>query len=162
VVVSGYSLLIIPFYRSSPLKTSPLVGQDERGSLPRGDYYVYKQLYVWYNWSMHGRTNHCIYNINYHIVFCPKFRYKIIKGMMEDIVKLTIQEICTTTIYTIIQMEAMPDHPHIFLSAPPTVAPTEIVTKLKSITANKVFAAFPNLENISGAVDCGAGATISV
>jgi len=33
-------------------------------------------------------------------------------------------------------METMPDHLHIFLSAPPTVAPTEIVRKLKSITAN--------------------------
>jgi hypothetical protein len=43
-------------------------------------------------------------------------------------------------------MESMPDHLHIFLSAPPTVAPTEIVMKLKSITANKVFAAFPNLK----------------
>jgi REP element-mobilizing transposase RayT len=38
-------------------------------------------------------------------------------------------------------METMPDHVHIFLSAPPTVAPTEIVRKLKSITANRIFAA---------------------
>ncbi|WXJ82674.1 hypothetical protein MHLNE_20450 [Moorella humiferrea] len=44
-------------------------------------------------------------------------------------------------------MEAMPDHLHIFLSAPPTVAPpTEIVKRLKSITANRIFAAFPALK----------------
>jgi hypothetical protein len=43
-------------------------------------------------------------------------------------------------------MEVMPDHLHIFLSAPPTIAPTEIVRKLKSITANKVFAIFPKLK----------------
>jgi REP element-mobilizing transposase RayT len=43
-------------------------------------------------------------------------------------------------------MEVMPDHLHIFLSAPPTIALTEIVTRLKSSTANKVFAAIPNLK----------------
>jgi putative transposase len=95
---------------------------------------------------MYGRTNHCVYNINYHIVFCPKFRHKIIKGMVEDVVKQVIQEICNTYGYTLIQMEVMPDHLHIFLSVPPTIAPTEVVTRLKSITTNRVFAAFPNLK----------------
>ncbi|MEW6245063.1 MAG: transposase [Bacillota bacterium] len=36
-------------------------------------------------------------------------------------------ETCDSYRYTLIQMEAMPDHLHVFLSAPPTVAPTEIV-----------------------------------
>ncbi len=95
---------------------------------------------------MNGKTNHCVYNINYHIVFCPKYRHKVITGRVEDTVKLTIQEICNTYGYTLIQMETMPDHLHIFLSAPPTVAPTGIVRKLKSITANKIFSAFPGLK----------------
>ncbi|SHJ38873.1 transposase, IS605 OrfB family, central region [Desulfofundulus thermosubterraneus DSM 16057] len=44
-------------------------------------------------------------------------------------------------------METMPDHLHIFLSAPPTVAPTDIVRKLESITANKIFSAFSGLKS---------------
>jgi putative transposase len=95
---------------------------------------------------MYGRSNHCVYNINYHIVFCPKFRHKIIKGMVEDVVKQLIREICNTYGYALIQMESMPDHLQIFLSAPPTVAPAEIVTKLKSIIANRVFATVPWLK----------------
>ncbi|MEW6242793.1 MAG: transposase [Bacillota bacterium] len=43
-------------------------------------------------------------------------------------------------------MEAMPDHLHVFLSAPPTVVPTEIVRCLKSISANRVFTTFPGLK----------------
>nr|WP_083773358.1 transposase [Desulfofarcimen acetoxidans] len=39
-------------------------------------------------------TNHCVYNINYHIVFCPKYRRKAIAGKVEDAVKQIIQEIC--------------------------------------------------------------------
>jgi putative transposase len=112
---------------------------------------------------MHGRTNHCVYNINYHIMFCPKFRHKIIKGLVEDVVKQLIQEICNTYGYTLIQMEVMPDHLHIFLSAPPTVAPTAIVTKLKASPPTRYLPPFRiSRKAISGAVDYGAGVTISV
>ena len=40
----------------------------------------------------------------------------------------------------------MPDHIHLFISAPPTIAPTEIVKILKSVSANEIFKAFPNLK----------------
>jgi len=95
---------------------------------------------------MEKKISHCAYNINYHIVFCPKYRRNIIKGHIEVLIKQTIQETCDTYGYTLIQMETMPDHIHIFLSAPPTVAPAEIVRILKSITANKIFAAVPWLK----------------
>lgn len=95
---------------------------------------------------MEGKINHCVYNINYHIVFCPKYRHKVIKGRVEDTVKQTIQEVCTNYGYTLIQMETMPDHLHLFVSAPPTIAPTEIVKTLKSITAITVFKTFPWLK----------------
>jgi len=95
---------------------------------------------------MDGKTNHCVHNINYHIVFCPKYRHKMIKGKVEDLVKQTVQEICTISGYALIQIETMPDHLHIFLSAPPTIAPTEIVRKLKSITAIRILATFPRIK----------------
>lgn len=63
---------------------------------------------------MEEKLSHCVYNINYHIVFCPKYRHKVIKGKVEDTIKQTIQEICTNYGYTLIQMETMPDHLHIF------------------------------------------------
>jgi len=85
-------------------------------------------------------------NINYHIVFCPKYRHKVITDKVKDTIKQVIQEICNTSGYTLIQTKTMPDHLHIFPSAPPTLAPTDIVGKLKSITANKIFAACPDLK----------------
>lgn len=95
---------------------------------------------------MERKTNHCVYNINYHIVFCPKYRHKVIQGRVEEVIKSSVEETCDTYGYTLIQMEAMPDHLHVFLSAPPTVAPTEIVRCLKSISANRVFTTFPGLK----------------
>lgn len=40
----------------------------------------------------------------------------------------------------------MPDHVHLFISAPPTIAPTEIVKILKSVSAYWIFKGFPNLK----------------
>lgn len=40
----------------------------------------------------------------------------------------------------------MPDHVHLFISAPPAIAPTKIVKILKSVSAYWIFKAFPNLK----------------
>ena len=40
----------------------------------------------------------------------------------------------------------MPDHIYLFISAPPTIAPTELVKILKSASANEMFKAFPSLK----------------
>lgn len=92
-----------------------------------------------------NKTKHSIYNINYHIVFCPKYRHSIFKGKLETELRKCFQVICDCYGYTLIEQEIMPDHIHIFVSAPPTVAPVDIVRKLKSISANKIFKGFPTL-----------------
>ena len=40
----------------------------------------------------------------------------------------------------------MPDHIHLFISAPPTIVPTELVKILKSVSTNEMFKAFPSLK----------------
>ena len=40
----------------------------------------------------------------------------------------------------------MPNHIHLFISAPPTIAPTELVKILKSVSTNEMFKAFPSLK----------------
>ncbi|WP_084665106.1 IS200/IS605 family transposase [Thermanaeromonas toyohensis] len=73
--------------------------------------------------------SHCVYNINYHIVFCPKYRHEVIKDGVAKAIKDVVQGICATYGYDLIQ-----------------VAPAEIVKRLKSITANRIFAAFPDMK----------------
>ncbi|WP_207637585.1 IS200/IS605 family transposase, partial [Desulfotruncus alcoholivorax] len=95
---------------------------------------------------MENKANHCVYNINYHIVFCPKYRRKVINGKVEEIINQTVGKICESYGFSLIQMGTMPDHLHILLYAPPTVAPAEIVKTLKSITANTVFKTIPGIK----------------
>lgn len=91
-------------------------------------------------------TSHSKYNINYHIIFCPKYRHSIFKGELEQELSKCFKVICHNYGYNLIEQEIMPDHVHLFVSAPPTIAPVDIVRKLKSISANWIFQVFSTLK----------------
>jgi len=90
--------------------------------------------------------NHCKYLVQYHLIWCPKFRYNVLKGNVEEALKRILAEICNKYEYKILELEVMADHIHIFISAKPTIAPTDIVRTLKSITAIQLFKEFPALK----------------
>ena len=90
--------------------------------------------------------SHYKYLVQYHLVWCPKFRYNVLKGNVEEALKRILAEICTKYEYEILELEVMPDHLHIFISTKPTTAPTDIVRTLKSITAIQLFKEFPALK----------------
>ena len=87
--------------------------------------------------SEYKSASHCKYLCQYHIIFCPKFRYSVLKGNVEISLKGILMSVADRYNYEIIQMEIMPDHIHIFIGAKPIVAPIDIVRVLKSITATK-------------------------
>ena len=92
------------------------------------------------------KTKHSVYNINYHIVFCPKYRHHIFKDELEyELLKL-FTVISYNYGFEVLEQEIMPDHIHLFISAPPTIVPTELVKILKSVSANEMFKAFPSLK----------------
>ena len=39
-------------------------------------------------------ASHCKYLIQYHIIWCPKFRFSVLRGDVEDTLKLKLQKIC--------------------------------------------------------------------
>jgi len=93
-----------------------------------------------------GRTSSATYNINYHIVWCSKYRRSILKENIGKFLKLCLYTIADTKDWTIHALEIMPDHIHIFISAPPFQAPTDIVKVLKGVTARQLFIEFPELK----------------
>ena len=91
-------------------------------------------------------ASHCKYLIQYHIIWCPKFSFSVLKGNVEDTLKLILQKICDDYNYRIKALEVMPDHIHIFIDVSQTVAPCDVVRTLKSISAIELFKAFPQLK----------------
>jgi len=92
-----------------------------------------------------GRTSSAVYEINYHIVWCPKYRKPVLVGEVREFLEEQIKTIAETKGWEIIELEVMPDHIHLFISAPPFEAPTNIVKILKGVTAKRLFEKFPEL-----------------
>ena len=98
------------------------------------------------------KGNSTVYDINYHIIFCPKYRKNVLTEEIRDDLKLIFQTITSSNLWKIIEMEIMEDHIHLFISAHPKFSPTDIVKKLKGISARQIFLKFPKLrkKNIGG------------
>ena len=100
--------------------------------------------------SEYKSTHHCKYLCQYHIIFCPKFRYSVLKGDVEKSLKDILINVGNKYDYEIIQIEVIPDHIHLFVGTKPTVAPIDIVRILKSITSIELFKKYPKLKSFYG------------
>lgn len=82
------------------------------------------------------KTRHAVYNINYHLVWCPKYRKPVLANpKTKEIVEATIKRVCEERGWELISLSVKPDHLHIFLSAKPIFSPMFIVKVLKGNTA---------------------------
>ena len=61
---------------------------------------------------IHARTS--VYNINYHLVWCVKYRRKVLIGDIETRLRQMFHEIAKEKGFTVKTMETMPDHVHLF------------------------------------------------
>ncbi len=96
------------------------------------------------NKYIHART--CVYNINYHIVWCVKYRRKVLTGQIEQRLYELVQETASEKGFTVVQCRVGEnDHVHCFVSAPPKISVTQIVKYLKGISGNALLKEFPEL-----------------
>jgi putative transposase len=87
-----------------------------------------------------------VYNINYHFVWCPKYRKNILKGEIQEFLKSIIETICTSKNWKILELQIKPDHIHLFISAPPYESPIGIIKVLKGTSAIQLFKKFSKLK----------------
>lgn len=88
---------------------------------------------------------HSVYLTQYHIIWCPKYRYPVLEHGRDALMKKNLHNICAHRGYTIKALEVMPDHIHIFIDAPHTEAPCDIARALKSLSARAMLAECPDL-----------------
>lgn len=86
--------------------------------------------------ACHG--NHAVYAINYHFVWCPKYRHAML-DRIESSLEQSIRNVAERCGYDILSLHIAPNHVHLFLSAHPKHAPSKIVRTIKSITAREMW-----------------------
>ena len=90
--------------------------------------------------------SHTVFNIEYHFVWATKYRYKVLVGDVALRVRELVRQTCESFEIQIIKGVVSKDHVHIFVSAPPTMAPSEIMRRIKGRSSSKLFADFPHLQ----------------
>ena len=87
--------------------------------------------------------------VNYHFVFCPRYRRKIflIDGLEEQF-KNIVKEVCDNLDVQIIAMECDTDHTHLFLNCPPTIPPSEVMSRIKGVTGRRLIQNIPQLNKM--------------
>ncbi len=83
--------------------------------------------------------------INYHFVWIPKRRKKVLVGdvakRLEELLYQKVKELDCE----IVALEIMADHVHLFLNCPPTLAPDQIMFRIKGSTSRLLRQEFPHL-----------------
>jgi putative transposase len=94
------------------------------------------------------RQETCVFLINYHVVFCPKRRRKILVGPIRDRLMQIIWETAPDLGCDVLALEVMPDHVHVLLSAAPQWAPNQLVGRIKAKSARSLRQEFPGLQRM--------------
>jgi putative transposase len=89
--------------------------------------------------------SHTVFKIEYHFVWVTKYRYQVLKGDVALRVRDLVRQTCEAFEIRIIKGVVSKDHVHIFVSAPTTMAPSEIMRRIKGRSATRLFEEFPGL-----------------
>ena len=89
--------------------------------------------------AKYRKSSHSIYYCKYHIVWTPKYRYRILEGKVKEFVEHKIKQMSEWYDVEIEEMNVMSDHIHIVCSIPPKLSVSEYVGIIKGKTAIKLF-----------------------
>ncbi len=88
---------------------------------------------------------HTIFHHRYHIVWVPKYRYKVLKDDIRLRVREIIRQVCKSLGVKIISGVLSQDHVHMFVEIPPHISVSEFVRRVKGCSSRKVQQEFPSL-----------------
>lgn len=91
-------------------------------------------------------SNTAVYNLGYHLIWCPKYRRPVLRPPVDERLKEVLGMVAENHGWTIEKMEVMEDHVHVFLKLPPTVNVTFAVNQLKGASSRILREEFPHLK----------------
>ena len=94
------------------------------------------------------RTNANIaFQCAYHVVWCPKYRRKVIGGRMEQRLKEIIAEVIAERGAWLVELETMPDHVHLLVEVDPQLGVHKLVKAIKGRSSRLLREEFPWLKS---------------
>jgi putative transposase len=92
------------------------------------------------------RLSHSLYECKYHLVFCPKYRYRILKEAIGEYVTQLVYQLCQQKEQVeVLELNVQADHVHLVVEIPPKYAVSEFVGYLKGKMALRLFQRYESL-----------------
>ena len=91
-------------------------------------------------------NNNIVFSCKYHVVWCPKYRRKVLVNGIDTRLKELINLVCQEIQVEIIEMEIMPDHVHLLLEVDPQFGIHKAVKTIKGRTSRILRQEFPELK----------------
>jgi putative transposase len=92
-------------------------------------------------------TRHATYDIRYHFVFCPKYHRPVLAGAVGERLQTLIPQVIKSLGGRVLNLTVQPDHVHLFVECPPTLAPRQIMHRVKGTTSHALRKNFPFLRS---------------
>ncbi len=93
------------------------------------------------------RTNNNVaYQCHFHVVWCPKYRRKVLVNGVDERLKQIIREACQESRAVVEDLEVMPDHVHLLVSVDPQFGIHRLVKLLKGRSSRFLRQEFPKLK----------------
>lgn len=99
-----------------------------------------------YVMSKYRKLTHVYYKCDYHVVFTPKYRFRILNGLIKPLLEHDIQAISSWKDVEILELNIQIDHVHMVCSVPPKLSISDYMGVLKGKLAVKMFKTYPNLK----------------
>ena len=96
--------------------------------------------------SRFEKLSHVIWHCQYHIVWVPKYRYRILQGKVGFEVGKSVRVRSERVGCSIVELNVRPDHVHLLVKILPKVSVSELMGRVKGRTALQVFRQFPYLK----------------
>lgn len=92
------------------------------------------------------KSSHTLFNIQLHITWITKYRYKVLQGEVGIRARDLVRRICNEENAEILSGAVAPDYIHILISIDPSTSPSKLVKYLKGKTSRKLQMEFPELK----------------
>ena len=96
--------------------------------------------------SKYRKLSHSVYKCDYHIVWTPKYRYKVLKNEIASLLNRDIYGLSSMKEVQVEELNIQNDHVHLLCSIPPRLRVSSFMGFLKGKTAIKVMKSYPKLK----------------
>jgi len=96
--------------------------------------------------SRFRKLSHTLWHCQYHLVWVPKYRFRVLQGTVKAAVESGIMAICGYAGCEVVELNIQPDHVHLVVMVPPKLSISDFAGRLKGQTSMKLFQQFQHLK----------------